>query len=138
MTLAFAAVMAIWDFTIIDEMWDGEQITAHIAAMSETQRQVHAVMTGTLDVAYPLAYGTWQAGMAARFLGNPGRWIALLSIACVPVDLIEGASQIALLMGKAEFLNIKLIATPIKLALFTPGLFLALVAGYQWFGSRRA
>lgn len=142
MTLLFGVVMQVWDFVIIDEMFDREQILSHIAAMTEQQRRVHAIMTGTLDVAYPLAYGTFQAGMAYRYLGSWGTWIAPLSLICIPVDLLEGFTQVMLLNGGDYWVDLKVVVTPLKIALFTPGLLFALIAlgiaGSQYFRARRA
>lgn len=37
-TASFGVVMHIWDFMLIDEMYRAEQISSHIAAMSEKQK----------------------------------------------------------------------------------------------------
>ena len=67
-SIGFAIIMWIWDFGIIDEMSDPEKVRAHIEEMSAGQRQVHAWMTATLDVSYPLTYGPLFAGLALRAL----------------------------------------------------------------------
>lgn len=126
LTLAFGVVMKIWNFGIIDEMYHAEQIRAHIEAMSPKQRIVHAWMTGTLDVAYPFAYGALFIGVAVKVFGRYGLWLALPSIGVIPADLIEGFSQIMLLTGHENFMAVKLIATPIKLVLWLSGLFIAI------------
>ncbi|MEM1179540.1 MAG: hypothetical protein AAGM22_14425 [Acidobacteriota bacterium] len=136
MTLAFVVITRVWDFWLIDEMFSKAKILAHIDALSAEQRRVHAITTATLDVAYPLAYGTFQAGMAYRFLGRWGRRVAPLSLICMPVDLIEGFAQVRLLTGSTHYIGLKVVATPIKLALFVPGLVFALVA--CWIACRRA
>ena len=102
-TLLFAAAMYYWDFQIIDEMYDADEILTHLAMLSSEQKYIHIVLTTTLDVVYPFIYGFFQAGMAYRYLGNLGRWAALLSIFCIPVDLIEGFSQVMLLLGHESF-----------------------------------
>lgn len=66
--------------------------------------------------------------MAWRYLGTLGKWVAPLSLICIPVDLIEGFSQLMLLTGSLEYLELKTIVTQIKLALYLPGLAFALVA----------
>jgi hypothetical protein len=124
----FILVMYIWDFQIIDEMYTKDVILAHIGAMSETQKHVHAVMTATLDVVYPFTYGFFQAGMALRYFGSWGKWIALLSLVCIPFDLVEGFSQVMLLTGSLQYVELKAVVTPIKLALYLPGLAFALIA----------
>lgn len=52
-TLCFGLVMLVWDFEIIDEIYDARQIAISIAGMTAKQRQVHILMTATLDVLYP-------------------------------------------------------------------------------------
>ncbi|MEL7490958.1 MAG: hypothetical protein AAGJ73_09565 [Pseudomonadota bacterium] len=132
MTVGFVAIMRIWDFEIIDEMWNRQAIIDHVRNMTATQRAVHAWTTGTLDVAYPIAYSVLFIGIALRFFPRAGPWLALPSILVAPVDLIEGFSQVMILNGDMSFLSVKAWATPIKLILFSMGLgvaILALVAG---------
>ncbi len=126
MTLMFGIIMRVWDFGIIDEMSDPEEIKAHIANMSATQRSVHAVMTATLDVAYPLAYGGFFIGVALRFFGKLGPWLAIPSFLVIPVDLMEGVTQVMALTGNESLLWLKAILTPTKLALYFAGLAVAL------------
>ena len=40
-TLSFTVVMQVWGFMLIDEMFNVEQISEHIAALSDKQKQVH-------------------------------------------------------------------------------------------------
>lgn len=140
MTIGFGLVMHIWDFVIIDEMYVAETITEHLASMTPTQKVVHAWMTGTLDVAYPFAYGAFFIGMALRFYGSKGPYLALPSIAVIPVDLCEGMIQIMLLNGNESLLWLKEIVTPLKLGLFIIGLSIAiiglLIAGKQFISNR--
>lgn len=138
MTITFGVIMQVWQFEIIDEMSDPEQIRAHVAAFSEIQKTVHAWMTATLDVAYPLAYGSLFIGMALRFFGRAGFWLALPSLLVIPVDLAEGYVQVMFLMGNDSLLHLKSILTPLKLALFIPGLIIALVGAGIAFKERRS
>lgn len=128
LTLLFGVIMRVWDFTIIDEMYDPAQVVAHIDAMTPTQSTVHAWMTGTLDVAYPLVYGAFFVGMALRFFGRFGPWLAIPGVAVVPVDLTEGVVQILLLNGHDSVAWLKAYITPLKLGLWFAALFIALVA----------
>ncbi len=128
MTLGFAAIMAIWDFVLIDEMSDPAVIRAHLAEMTATQKSVHMWTTATLDVLYPLAYGSLFAGMALRFFGQWGWWIALPSFLVIPVDLTEGAVQVMALAGNLDVLWMKAYVTPLKLVLFLFGVAATLVA----------
>jgi len=120
--------MGIWNFQVIDELFIKQEIIDSVAALNQTQTKVHILTTATLDVAYPFAYGAFQAGMAYRYLGRIGTFIAPLSLLCIPVDLIEGFAQVMILSDHAQFIDLKTIATPIKLLLYVPGLLAALVA----------
>lgn len=127
LSVGFALVTRHWNFGIIDEMYVAEEIRHHIAAMSAKQRLVHAWMTATLDVAYPFAYGGFFIGVAMRYFGRFGLFLALPSMAVIPIDLLEGLSQIMLLNGQKGFMALKLWMTPIKLILFLAGFLITMV-----------
>ena len=134
--------MHVWDFGIIDEMFVEEEILQHISAMSDEQKRVHVITTATLDVAYPFAYGFFHAGMAYRYLGGWGKWVAAPLIwICMPVDLVEGFAQVMLLRGQSEYVGLKAIVTPIKLAVFMPSLVFTIIAllvlGFHHYCSRK-
>ena len=124
-TLLFGAVMAYWDFTIIDEMSDPDYIQRHIEEMSAAQRMAHAWMTATLDVAYPLTYGALFVGLALKAF-RP--LLAAPAIAVIPTDLAEGLVQVMALTGNGDLLWLKAYLTPAKLALFILAIIIALAA----------
>ncbi|MEM7329833.1 MAG: hypothetical protein AAF437_13905 [Pseudomonadota bacterium] len=124
-TIGFGIIMRIWDFAIIDEMSDPQKISAHIAAMTEQQRSVHAWMTATLDVAYPLTYGPLFAGLAWRCF-TPH--FAIPAIAVIPTDLAEGYVQVMALTGDESLLWLKAYLTPLKLGLFLAAMLIAIAA----------
>lgn len=126
LTACFWLVMHVGQFGIIDEMYNAEKISAHIAAMTPKQKQFHIWTTATLDVAYPLAYGSFFIGIALRCYGRYSLWFALPSLLVIPVDLTEGFAQIMLLSGHETFIGLKCIATPLKLTLFIAGLIITL------------
>ena len=128
LTLVFIAVMAIWDFTVIDEMSDPETVRAHVEAMTPQQRRVHARLTMTTDLLYPVAYSTFFAGMALRWLGRAGPLFAAVAFLVVPFDLLELVAQVQILGGDFTWLPVKAVATPAKLALYLPALAATLVA----------
>jgi len=128
MSLVFVWVMWRWGFIIIDEIYQPEVLQAHLDEMSDKQKSVHAIMTGTLDVAYPFAYGVFFMGMSLRFLGKWGPWLALPALLCIPVDLIEGVIQILLLNGNESLIGAKAIVTQLKYILFLAALAISLVA----------
>lgn len=128
LSVGFLVVMWRWNFQVIDEVFLRDTLTKSLANLDATQKQVHVLVTATLDVAYPFAYGIFQAGMAYRFLGDWGKWLAPLSLVCIPVDLIEGFAQVMILKDHLHYVPLKVIVTPIKLLLYIPGLGAALVA----------
>ena len=128
LTLCFGLIIHIWEFGIIDEMYAPEKIIAHIENMTPLQRRVHAIMTGTIDVLYPFAYGGFFIGMAKRHFVKYGTWLALPSLLVIPADLAEGITQIFLLNGHYDFAGLKAIFTPLKLGLYGIGVIVTLAA----------
>ena len=137
LTVMFGVVMQIWQFEIIDEMYVADQILAHIDAMTPEQREVHAWLTATIDVAYPLAYGGFFIGVALKAFPRAGLLLALPSMLVIPTDLIEGFAQVMLLSGDASYIDIKVAATPIKLMLFVVGLVITLAGLVSLYLERR-
>ena len=135
LTLAFALWIQVYDLHIIDEVSDPDQIRAIVTAMTPEQRSAHWWMTLVLDYAYPIAYGIFFAGLALRYFGKAGFWLAIPTIICVPADMVENTMQLFILSGNESVLWVKAIATPIKLATFVVGAVIALVglgiAGYR-------
>jgi len=128
LSLGFILVMSHWDFQVIDEISDPDNIREHLARMSETQKRVHVWTTGTLDVLYPFAYGGLFAGLALRFFPRFGPYLALPGLLVIPVDLAEGLVQIFLLTGNENLITLKEYLTPLKLVLFFIALAIALLA----------
>lgn len=117
--------MAIWDFEIIDGMSHPDRIRDHVAHMSQSQRTVHAWMTATLDVAYPITYGLLFAGLSLRVF----RPIFVIpAIAVIPVDLTEGFAQVLILTGNDSLLWLKAYVTPLKRLFFVSAILIALLA----------
>lgn len=131
-TFCFPVVTSIWGITLIDPISSPDEVRAVIKGMSEQQRLVHAWTTATLDVAYPLVYGTLFAAVALRFFPTYGGYLALLPLAAIPVDLVEGVVQILALTGTADFVDAKAVITPIKSSLFGFGFFVSIAAWIRW------
>ena len=127
LTIAFGIWIQAYDLHIIDEISDPDQIRSVVAAMSAEQRSAHWWMTLVLDYFYPLAYGAFFAGMAYRFFGKLGPWLALPALICIPADIIENTIQLFILSGNDGLIWVKAIVTPIKLATFIPAALIALV-----------
>lgn len=116
--IGFVSVMTVYDFVLMDEMWEPDAIRSYLAELSAQQKRAHVWTTATLDVLYPLAYGAFYAGLALRFLPRLGGLLVLPAIAVIPVDLAEGVVQVMALNGDAAIVNHKAWITPLKLVLF--------------------
>ena len=131
LTAIFGLVMHIWNFQIIDEMWNPARVAAHIDLMSPEQRRAHAWLTGTVDVLYPFSYTALFLGMAMKYFPSAGWKLYAPIILTIPFDLTEGLVQILALSGYEAVIPIKAVVTPIKLILFTFGLIVSLCAVYR-------
>jgi len=118
--------------TLIDAIASPDQVRKILSDMTADQRSAHAWITGTLDVAYPLAYGFLFAGVALQFFPKAGPYLAILALLAIPVDLIEGVIQILALTETADLLVLKTFVTPLKMALFLGGLLIALAGWAKW------
>ena len=114
MMIALRIVPAIWLFSLIDLISDPEMVRSQVEAMTREQRMIHAWTTVTLDVIYPLAYGPLFAGLALRYLGRAGPFIAIFAGIAVIADLVEGFTQVVILHGGFFMLPAKAILTPLK------------------------
>ena len=117
-TIAFPVTASIWGLSFIDALSDPTEVRQAIAGMTPDQRIVHAWITATLDVAYPLAYGALFVGSAYAFYARVGRFIAIPLLVVVPVDLLEGVVQVLALTDTADWIDAKAILTPLKTVLF--------------------
>lgn len=127
LTIAFGMWIQRYDLHIIDEISNVEQIRKVVAAMTPEQMSAHWWMTLTLDYFYPLAYGAFFAGVALRYFGKAGIWLALPALICVPADVIENTVQLFILSGDDSLIGVKAVMTPIKLVTFIIAALIALV-----------
>lgn len=137
-TAAFQLLAAHFSLSYLDAMTDPDQSREAIAAMSASQRAVHAWITGTLDVAYPAVYGALFAGSAYRFFPRFARYLVAPIIVLVAIDLVEGLVQILALTEVKDWLDAKAVLTTAKLALFYYGLLMTVSGWVVWLVSRRA
>ena len=130
--VAFQVIVGQYGLILLDRISDPEQSRAAIASMSESQRSLHAWVTGTLDVAYPAVYGTLFIGSAFTFFPKIGKFLAAPTLLLVPIDLIEGVVQILGLTGAADWLGAKAILTPTKLLLAYFGILMTVSGWIAW------
>jgi len=126
LTIAFGLWIQRFDLHIIDEISDPDQIRSVVAAMTPAQKSAHWWMTLSLDYFYPLAYGSFFAGIAFRYFGKNGLWLAVPALICVPADIVENTIQLFILSGDESLIWLKAIVTPIKLVTFIIGALIAL------------
>ena len=131
-TVAFQVLVHQFDLALLDALSDSTEIQAAIAGMSEQQRLIHAWMTGTLDVAYPIVYGSFFIGSAYTFFPSKGFLLSLPALICIPVDLIEGVIQILALVGFADWTQLKELLTPLKKLLFVTSSLLTIGGWVKW------
>ncbi len=136
LTIAFQVAVPVWDLILLDAIADPAEVRAALAAMSPEQHTIHAWVTATLDVAYPVAYGALFIGSGYRFYGRYGWLVALPAIVLVPVDLVEGVVQVLALTGIADWIDSKAYITPLKTGLFLVGIVTTIGGWVIWLVNR--
>ena len=137
LTALFPVVAGQFGLTLLDAMADSTEARALIEGLTGEQRQAHAWITGTLDVAYPLAYGALFLGATLRFFPRRGTLLAIPVLIGVPADLLEGLVQILALTGQADGLAAKAVLTPVKGGAFVYGAVMALLGVGLSIGGKR-
>lgn len=123
----FSLVAPVIDGELLDMIWSGPAAEARLAEMDADARTAHFWTTLIIDTAYPLAYGAFLAGLAARFA--PLRFARLAMIPAfliVLLDLAENTVQMIALQDAGNYLWLKTYLTPAKFGMFA---FAALLAG---------
>ena len=127
LTALFPVVAGHFGLTLLDAIADPTEARALIEGLTSEQRQAHAWITGTLDVAYPLAYGALFLGATLRFFPRKGALLAIPILIGVPADFLEGLVQILALTGQVDWLAAKAVLTPVKGGAFVYGAVMALL-----------
>lgn len=132
MTVAFQILARSFHLPLLDALSDPALTRVTIEGMTSAQRTLHAWMTATLDVAYPLAYGAWFIGSAYCFFPTKAHLLAIATLVLIGVDLSEGVVQVLALTGTADWVDAKALLTPLKVALFVLGLVATLSGWVRW------
>ena len=127
LTALFPVIAGHFGLTLLDAVADPTEARALIEGLTREQRQAHAWITGTLDVAYPLAYGALFFGATLRFFPRKGALLAIPILIGVPADFLEGLVQILALTGQVDWLAAKAVLTPVKGGAFVYGAVMALL-----------
>jgi len=131
-TCLFPLVGSHWQLTLLDGISSPAEARSVLEELTPHQKKIHAWITATLDVAYPIVYGGLFAGSALRVFTRYGRFLALPALVVIPTDLIEGVVQVLALTGTADWLDAKAVLTPAKLVLFAAGLCITVFAWATW------
>ncbi len=127
LSVTFPVVELLFQIPLIDAIVEPDLVRQIIAEMTPHQRARHAWITATLDVVYPLAYGSLFVGSALALYERFGGYLAAVLFFVIPVDLLEGVVQVLALSGQADLIDAKAFLTPLKFALFLTGLTLTIV-----------
>ena len=119
--VVISLVVRHYQLELLDEIISPEKARSVISAATEQQRIVHAWVTGTLDVIFPLLYGSLFVGAALSYYKSAGKFLAILVFVAVPCDLVEGVVQVLALTDTFDLLDLKIVITPIKMASFLFG-----------------
>ena len=136
-SVLFPIATTYWQLTLLDGISSPAEARRIVEAFTPHQRNVHAWITATLDVAYPLAYGGFFIGSALRVFKRHGHYLALPGLLVIPTDLIEGVVQVLALTGTADWLALKAVVTPAKTVLFACGIAVTAIAWSKWLYRRR-
>ena len=113
------------DLTLLDGITSPSKARNILDQMTQNQKELHVWITATLDVAYPLSYGSLFAGSALRFFQKYGIYLALPALLAIIADLIEGFIQILALTDTSDLLALKEYVTPFKYGMVILGLVIA-------------
>ncbi len=89
-----------------------------LVEMSPAEKDSHFLMTLSLDMLYPLVYGSLFAGLTLRAFGSHVSWLSIPAFLVIPADLAENVIQLIALKGNEALLPLKAVLTPAKSALF--------------------
>ena len=112
---------------LLDMQMNAADASTRLSEMSSWHKSNHIWVTLLLDSLYPLAYGGFLAGIAARFAKAWRRIAVAPAFATIIVDFAENTVQVLALFGAENLLFLKNILTPIKFGCFFVAAILALM-----------
>ena len=113
---SFAWVQSKLGAELLDMQFSGEAARSLLDGWDQQQRSFHLYATLLLDSLYPLAYGGFFAGLAARLARTRQQLAALPALIGVAADFAENLVQALALADMADLLPAKDILTPLKFA----------------------
>jgi hypothetical protein len=112
---------------LLDMQMNASDASARLSEMSRWHRTNHIWITLLLDSLYPLAYGGFLAGIAARFAKSWRKFAVIPAFATIIADFAENFVQVVALVGSENALVLKNFLTPIKFGGFFLAAILALI-----------
>lgn len=112
---------------LLDIQVNAAEAYARLSEMSSWHKSNHIWITLLLDSLYPLAYGGFLAGIAARFAKSWRTFAVVPAFATIIADFVENLVQVAALSGFENVLALKSVITPIKFSGFLFAAILALI-----------
>lgn len=137
LVVGFQAWSPLAGGVLLDTLWTLEGSRDLLAALTPTEKQIHIWITLLLDVPFPLVYGGLLAGLALRFGGTYGAYLALPALLAIPVDLMENAIQVLALAGYEGGLHLKALLTPLKFLLVYGAILIAIGSSIISVGIKR-
>ena len=119
---AFLFIGYRFGINYLDQEYLDQRVFFILENMSALQASIHLWVTMTLDVIFPLAYGSLFFGIMLNNLEGQWRFLAVLPLILIAVDLTEGIFQIQLL--KAETTEMMIVSYKNKITLIKYFLFL--------------
>lgn len=111
---------------LLDMQMNAVDASARLSEMSNWHKSNHIWITLLLDSLYPLAYGGFLAGIAARFAKHWRRFSVIPALATIIIDFAENTVQVIALFGAENVIFLKSLLTPIKFGCFFVATILAL------------
>ncbi len=127
-TISFGVIAKLSDIRFLDGMAMPGEVLDYVGTLTSKQKMIHSVVTGSLDVLYPLTYGALLAGVVLRYMDDPHPAWLLPAVLVIPVDLVEGVIQIMILNGGVHLVGWKFWLTTVKFVLFFMAVAIAVFA----------
>ncbi|KCZ88373.1 hypothetical protein [Hyphomonas johnsonii] len=123
----FVWARGFMDGTFLDLEMSGPAAMQRLSEMTPDQRNVQFWTTLVLDTLFPLAYGGFFGGLAARFGGSRRLLATLPMLLGVGFDFAENITQVLAVKGFDSLLAAKTFLTPVKFGLVDIGIVIGIV-----------
>jgi len=135
--LGFGVFSGATGGVLLDQEMTEASTRAALAGMSAAEKTSHFWITVLLDSAYPICYGAFFIGVIARLAGDHRVWAIWPNIIGVGCDYVENTVQAMALSGSTDWLWLKDIVAPTKMAALAVGLLLIIGFGLRVLMTRK-